>query len=293
MLNRRSDLPLNKDPATRFLPWLIAFMVYLAALAVAGVMVLDRVSSDWEAGVSHTLTVQIPPGEDEEKDQEILANALNLLNRTHGVAQARAVPLSEVLTLLEPWLGKSETIGNLPLPMLIDVELAAASAIDLPQLTRDLEKITPGVSVDDHSVWLQRLIQLVQSIQMLAASVLGLIGFATVGTLVFTTRAGLALHHPIIETLHLIGAHDSYVGRQFGHHAMVLGLKGGVIGVGFAVPTLFIIGYLAGRLESTLLPDLALGLFEWTALAILPVITALIARFTARATVQRRLKKMI
>jgi len=293
MLQRRSDLPLSKDPATRFLPWLIAFMVYLAALAVAGVMVLDRVSGEWEAGVSHTLTVQIPPGEDETKDQETLASTLNLLNRTHGVAEARAVPLSEVMTLLEPWLGKSETVGNLPLPLLIDVELAAAAAIDLPQLTRDLEKIAPGVSVDDHSVWLQRLIQLVQSIQLLAASVLGLIAFATVGTLIFTTRAGLALHHPIIETLHLIGAQDSYLGKQFGHHAMVLGLKGGVIGVGFAVPTLFIIGYLAGRLESTLLPDLALGPFEWAALALLPIFTALISRFTARATVQRVLRKMV
>jgi len=293
MLSRRSDLPLSKDPATRFLPWLIAFMVYLAALAVSGVMVLERVSSDWEAGVSHTLTVQIPPGENEAKDQQTLANALNLLNRTHGVAEARAVPLSEVMTLLEPWLGKSETVGNLPLPLLIDVELTGSAAIDLPQLTRDLEKIAPGASLDDHSLWLQRLIQLVQSIQMLAASVLGLISFATVGTLIFTTRAGLALHHSIIETLHLIGAQDSYVAGQFGHHAMVLGLKGGIIGVGFAVPTLFVIGYLASRLESTLLPDLSLGPIEWIALALLPVLTALISRVTARATVQRRLRKMI
>ena len=128
---------------------------------------------------------------------------------------------------------------------------------------------------------------------MLAASVLGLIGFATVGTLVFTTRAGLALHHSIIETLHLIGAKDSYVAGQFGHHAMVLGLKGGIIGVGFSVPTLFIIGFLAGRLESTLLPDLSLGPLEWAALAALPLLTAFISRVTARATVLRRLKKMI
>ena len=120
-----------------------------------------------------------------------------------------------------------------------------------------------------------------------------MISFATIGTLVFTTRAGLALHHPIIETLHLIGAQDSYLGKQFGHHAMVLGLKGGIIGVGFAVPTLFIIGFLASRLESTLMPDMALGPIEWIALALLPVLTALISRFTARTTVQRRLRKMI
>ena len=41
MFARRSDLPLDKDALSRFLPWLIAFMVFLAVMAMAGVLVLN------------------------------------------------------------------------------------------------------------------------------------------------------------------------------------------------------------------------------------------------------------
>ena len=38
MFTRRSDLPLDKDALSRFLPWLIAFMVFLAVLAMANAL---------------------------------------------------------------------------------------------------------------------------------------------------------------------------------------------------------------------------------------------------------------
>ena len=38
MLRRHSELPLQGDPSQRHLPWIIAVMVFLAALAVAGVL---------------------------------------------------------------------------------------------------------------------------------------------------------------------------------------------------------------------------------------------------------------
>jgi len=38
----RSDLPLAGDASARFLPWIIGCMVYLAALAVAVVAVIDH-----------------------------------------------------------------------------------------------------------------------------------------------------------------------------------------------------------------------------------------------------------
>ena len=33
--------------------------------------------------------------------------------------------------------------------------------------------------------------------------------------MIFTTRAGLAVHHNVIEILHIIGARDGYIARQF------------------------------------------------------------------------------
>ena len=38
LFERRSDLPLERDASRRFLPWLVALNVFLAVLALAGLM---------------------------------------------------------------------------------------------------------------------------------------------------------------------------------------------------------------------------------------------------------------
>ncbi|MCW8836823.1 MAG: cell division protein [Rhodospirillales bacterium] len=293
MLGKRSDLPLQRDPTTRFLPWLVAFMVYLAVLAVAGAMTLDEMIGRWEAGITHTLTVQIPPEADGDADrtrvQAILADVLD----TAGVTHARIVERDDVVKLLEPWLGNAGAVGDLPLPHLIDVDVESESAVDITALREKLSARAPGASVDDHGVWLQRLIELTRSVQLLAAAVVTLIAAVTIATVIFATRAGLAVHRRVIEVLHLIGAQDSYIARQFGRHAMLLGLKGGFIGLALAAPTLLAVGLLADRLETVLLPDVSLSKEHWIILCALPFLAAITARITARLTVQRALLRML
>ena len=58
MFGLRSDLPLDRDAAAKFLPWIIGFMVYLAALAVGTAMVVDRLSANWQSGLTGNLTVE-------------------------------------------------------------------------------------------------------------------------------------------------------------------------------------------------------------------------------------------
>ena len=64
MMFRRGDLPLDRDPTGRFLPWLIALMVYLAALALVCAMVMNKMVERWDTGLSGSITVQIPPKQD-------------------------------------------------------------------------------------------------------------------------------------------------------------------------------------------------------------------------------------
>ena len=45
MFTRRTDLQLERDSLGRFLPWLIAFMVYLSVLAFAGMLALDDIAT--------------------------------------------------------------------------------------------------------------------------------------------------------------------------------------------------------------------------------------------------------
>ncbi len=293
MFARRSDLPLDKDALSRFLPWLIAFMVFLAVLAMAGVLVLNATAARWDRGITGTLTVQIVPADDPSKDDERLQKVLKILAETPEVDHFETLGDDKLLTLLEPWLGTGAGAQDLPLPRLVDVELKPDAKLDVEALSRRVEARVPGVSIDDHSLWLERLVRLIRTVEGLASMILVLIALTTVGTVVFTTRTGLAIHRNAIEVLHFIGAQDSYVASQFAGRALTLGLKGGVVGLLLAAPTLWGIGVMARQMDSGLLPDITLSPVHWAALAGLPVAVALIAMMTARLTVLKTLSRML
>ncbi|OHC74135.1 MAG: hypothetical protein A3G18_04680 [Rhodospirillales bacterium RIFCSPLOWO2_12_FULL_58_28] len=294
MLTRRTDLPLDSDSLSRFLPWLIAFMVFLAVMTLAGVMALNATASRWNKGISGALTVQIAPLETSvEKEEMRLQAALTVLHATPGVADAKIISDAEIMALLEPWLGALGKAKDLPLPHLIDVELEDGADPDTAALTRRLEAAAAGASIDDHRIWLKRLINLIRTVEGLAAAVLALVCLSTVGTVIFTTRTGLAIHREAIEVLHHIGAQDSYIAEQFATRALMLGLQGGGIGLALAIPSLLGIGHLATQMETGLLPDFSLSALHWAVLAGLPPAVAVIAMLTAHLTVTKTLIKMI
>lgn len=294
MLTRRSDLPLDEDGLGRFLPWLIAFMVFLATMAMAGALVLSAAAGRWERGISATLTVQIPATIAGKDRKAAIARALKILRAEPGVVNAEQISESRIMALLKPWLGTAgEDMRDLPLPILIDVNLKPDAGIDVAALESRLSAQVPGATADDHGVWLKRLVSLIHWLQAVAFAVLGLILLVTVGTVIFTTRTGLAVHHEAIEVLHLIGAHDSYVAKQFAFRALALGVKGGVMGLALAAPTLWAVGRLAERMEAGLLPNITITPAHWLALAALPIFAGLIAMLTARLTVMKTLAEML
>ncbi len=296
MIGASAALPLSRDASSRFLPWLIAFMVWLAAMALAVVMILSAAGQQWRTGLAGTLTVQIVPAPeaDAAAQDARVGRAIELLRATPGVASAAPVPDSRIAALLEPWLGKDALSAdlNLPVPRLIDVRLADDSTIDADALGARLAAEIPGAALDDHGLWLDRLVALANAVEAIAFAVVGLIGLAAIATVVFATRTGLAIHHDVVELLHLIGAQDGFVARQFQGRAFWLGLEGGLIGTVLAAVTLVSLGYLADRIEASLLPPLALSAWQWAALAGIAPGAALISMLTARLTVHRAVGRM-
>lgn len=290
---RRTDLPLERDAHARFLPWLIAFMVYLAILALAGVLMVNRAVERWDSGISGTLTVQIMPGDGGAvSSTRVLNDVMNVLNSTPGVIQSVAISDDKILELLQPWLGDLANNADLPIPKLVDVTIDPDAGVDVTALGRRLAIAAPGATVDDHRVWLDRLVRLLKTIEMVAMAIVVVICLITIGTVVFTTRTGLAIHGEAIQVLHLIGAHDAYVARQFAGRALLLGLKGGLIGLLFAAPTLMVIGYFGERMQFEAMSVGGLNMPQIIVLAVMPLIVALIAMLTARITVLRTLARM-
>ncbi|CAA7614132.1 Cell division protein [Candidatus Terasakiella magnetica] len=292
---RHSDLPLRGDATSRFLPWLVGLMVFLAAMAVAGVFVINNVMERWDHDVSGTLTVQVIPAGGDQADavtEERVLLAVDVMRKVPGVVSVTAFDKKRTLALLQPWLGNTEVVQDMPLPRLIDVTVKSDARIDLTEVAERLSHAVPGASLDDHRVWLSRLINLSRTIQWLAIVVVVLIGMVTSATVVYATRTGMAVHYGIIEVLHLIGAHDDYVARQFADRAFALGVAGGLIGLGLAVPALTAIGWAAKRLEGGFLPSISLPLSGYIAIGLLPLLAAGLAMLTARLTVHGTLSRM-
>lgn len=291
MAKRRAELPLARDPASRLLPWIIAFMVYLAGLALSGALVVGDALRAWERSRTGMLTVEVPAAADGSTELR-LEKALEVLHETEGVVRATALTRAELVALLEPWLGEGRVAQGLPLPGLIDVTVAPGAALDLAALERRVAAAVPGASVDDPERWLRPLVNAARSVQAVAAAVVILVVAALAVTVVLATRTGLSVHHEAIEVLHLIGAQDWYVARQFQVHALWLGLKGGLVGAGLAALTVVGIASAGADLETALLPRVELGPAGWAALAALPLMTALLAMITARVTVLRVLVRL-
>lgn len=289
---RPSDLQLEADSAGRFLPWALAVMVFLAALALAGALALDGSISDWRRGVSSKLTVQIA-----ERPGEAMAprvtRALETLRAVPGVATAAPLDRSAVEALLEPWLGSEALQADLPLPGLIDVTLSENAPLSVDALQARLQAAVPGARIDDPKPWLDRLIQLGRMLQSLGFGIVLLVGLASAAMVIFATRAGLAARRDTIELLHLMGAEDGYIARQFQRHVGRQAWRGGLAGILVAILVLLAIQLLAGRVGAGMLPGLALVWWHWLVLVLLPAAAILLAMTTARLAVLGELRAML
>jgi len=293
MFRQHFDLPLGEDGSGRFVPWIVAVMVYLATLSVAAGMAVNRSVDKWDIGLEGTVTVEIAASNAAaENAGERMARALSLLRETAGVRSAIPIPDDEISRLLEPWLGQGDVPLTLPIPQLIDVRLEAGTKLDLDALGTLLANAVPGARLDDHQYWTERLLDFGRSVQITSAFIVALVALAGAGTVVFATRAGLAIHREVIELMHLVGSRDSYIAGQFQAHAMSLSLRGGVVGLALGAATLGVLRGIAAPIEGSLLPTVNITAGAWAVLAALPLLAGLIATITARVTVVRALREM-
>jgi len=297
MVHRDLDLPLRSDGSGRFLPWTVALMVYLASLALALLLVVHQVVERWDVGLSGTMTVELPPAQSGNRDDGSLARALGVLRNTPGVLHAEPLDRARVAALLAPWLGSDFDASELPLPRLIDLRVDPGAGVDTAALGARIAAAVPGAQLDDHRRWIERVLRLAFAIEVVAALVVLLVGCAAALAVVFATRAGLAVHQSIVEVLHLIGAPDTYIARQFARHALRLSIGGGMLGLLLAALTLLGLGAAAqeaGVLDSAvrLFPLLQAPPAWWAILLLLPIGAGALAMTTARLTVLRTLARM-
>lgn len=285
--DRRTMLPLAA---------VIAVMCFLAALTLMAAVMISRAAADWNAGLATTATVQLMPGQGLELQSQAAA-ALDILRSTEGVAGAELMSLEETQALIEPWVGASDAIADLPMPRLITVRFAPGSTPEIANLAERIAKNVPGASLDTHIAWRDRLAVFAGVMSGLIYAVLLLITVAAVGAVVFATRAGMMAHHEIVEVLHLVGARDAFIANEFQRRFLRLGLEAGAAGTVLAALTLIVGGLLANGATllgaGAFLPALDPGVTGYLWLILVPLGAACVSMVTARLTVLNALHRMI
>jgi cell division transport system permease protein len=295
LLRMRTDLPLDRDSTARFLPWIIGFMVYLAMIAATVALLVERATDRWQRDLSSQLTVELPAmvGEDAGARAERIDAAVRQISGTDGVISTRLLDEAEVARLLAPWLGDAATELGVPLPDLIAVSLQPGVAADIGDLRLRIQEASPGAVVDDHAAFNSRAMGFLRTVEVMAVTLLILVLTATAGVVAFVARAGLSIHRQIVDILHLVGARDAYVARQFQAQAFRFGFVGALIGSLLAAITLLAAAFWSARGEAAI--GVAFRAFEpwmiWP-LALIPITAVLIAVVTVRIAVQGALRRM-
>ncbi len=298
MFKNRSDLPFAGDMSGWFLPLMVMLMVFFAGLTTAGTLSLNSMLSRWSRSISGSLTVQVIPIEEngrvnKKKTQQETQDVLDILRKTAGIASADVLTDSQMKNLLRPWLGDTFLLDDLPMPHLIDVRLIDGAEVDLDMLRALLRKNTPNASLDVHKLWLGKLIKLVRTLDLLASTLLSLVIASTSVIVIYVTCSSLAVHKPVIELLHQIGAHDGYISKQYAKRTTLLAAVGAAAGFAGVLPVLFLLSARAAEVQGGLLSEARFDAASWVLLCLVPVSAVVLSGMTAFWTVQKTLRRML
>jgi cell division transport system permease protein len=288
---RRYDLPLNKGAGTGFLITLIALMTFLGMMSVASSFALGEMTHRWSSGLENRITIEIPAQKADgtlmsrEEVFTITRQVANALYQQPGITAIKTLSNEEIGALVEPWLGKDFLGSEFPIPGMIALEVNNTDAQILQNIHTKIKGVTDNARLNTHEEWLNDLLRFTGALQLTAIVLVLVIGLTTVTAVAGAVRSRLAINRAEVELLHLMGASDRYITRQFQRHSLILALKGGTTGTIMGAFSMLMIGWVAGEMGVAILPDFHLNPFQITILTLTPFLAALIAAVTAHWTV--------
>ena len=241
----------------RALVMVLSVIAFLAALSLLFTLSAERLKRSWQSQLTQSATVQLMIETDAARDSKI-ESALSILRAKLPEAQIVQIEKQQSDALLKPWLGNVALPENLPLPVLISIDLYKDQSLDKKALEGALRADGIIAQLDDHSRWSNQLSRTGQSVKAIAMAVLTLILLAAIAITTFATQASLASQRDVLRVLVQVGAQDSFIARLFVSQAAQRGFYGALIGA-FCALLVAIFFMLRRRAEDALLPDLSLA----------------------------------
>jgi cell division transport system permease protein len=278
------------------MPWVIAIMVAMTAIAAAAGLALHNTAQAAAAELAGGVTVQIVEAGPAKRSAEAQA-AVRRLGAMADVVSVRLVPQAEIDVLIEPWLGSGvaeDAGGAIPIPALIDVRLRGAVTPErVDGVQRALRDVAPSARVDAQSSWLKPVFDAIESLQWLAAALVVLLATALAAAALLAARTALGTNRDTIEIVHLLGGSDAQIARVFQRSIGIDAAGGGVVGLALAAVVILFLGRRFAGLGAGMVDSGALGVVDWSLLVLIPVLAVVLAMVTARFTVLHNLRKML
>lgn len=298
--SRNSSNPrlVNSDSvATNALVIVIAIMTFLGTLTGGAASLVRDASVDWSSSVTREMTIQVKPTLGRNLTSDV-ALARDIALASPGVLQAIATSKEEASALLKPWLGSGLDLTDLPVPVLIKVRFDHSSPPDPRLLSVNLKAQLPNAMIDDHRTWADRLHVVANGLVAIAFVVLALVLSAMGLAVAFATRGAMAGSREIIDVLHLVGASDIFIAKEFQRHFLWLGIAGAIVGGGLAILAFGLLGWASQVWMSTpsgdqveaLFGRFELGYRGYANILAIACMMALLTGFISRLVVHKQLR---
>lgn len=288
-----SDIPFARDDAHRLLPGMIACLTGFAALLLALAVCLTNSLVMQSKNVIGVLQIEVPRGK--ALDDGFMQTLQTQLKSTPGVEAVEIIKEQEMEALLKPWLGDTFELADLPVPVMLEVKTSVQgnkTAVDVAALRATLGKIDTAIRLDDRGPWVSHMAEAMEMLQGLAIVVSGLLIACVVGVVVLVARTNLRLHFKTVSLLHMFGATDDYILRQFQWNNAWLAARGALGGVVFAGMVFALAVVLSVRWESPVIPEIHVSIAHVVLFILLPVFTAWVSFVATRMTVKSMLGHM-
>jgi cell division transport system permease protein len=275
------------------IPWVIAILIALVVIAAAGGLALRNLSQAASAGLSAAVSVQvIEPNPDLRAERS--AAAIKVLTALPGVTAVRAVPEAELAAMLEPWLGEGASSGDVPIPALIDVELAAsAGPAEVARIAAAVKAEVPGARVDAQGDFLAPVNDALVAVQWLVFGVAVMVALATAAAVWLAAKNAFVAARDTVEIMHLLGASQRQITAVFLRDVLREAVLGAMLGAGLGVAAVWLLGQQFAALGSGMVSGGGLALADWLVIGAVPLAGVLLAGLTARITIALALKDML
>ncbi|MDC0399127.1 hypothetical protein OAN59_05450 [Alphaproteobacteria bacterium] len=289
---------LKNKAANIFLAWIILSMIYLAVVTLTGVLISNSSSKEWLESVDNVVTVQVSdPTAKSEVDDDLtrLETIVKKLRITAGINKIKILDEEQTLGLLNSWLSQ-DILNDINLPSLIEVKLI--KPINKEQISQQIGSLIPGVSIDDHSRWKQKLMFLIDTIENLGWIIFILILIVCLASIIFAITMTIANNSEVINLIDLMGGGSSFIAEIFQKQILLVIGPAALIGSFIAVVTLFILNDYLATLLSDFLPGSIsslgekLNFWEWSFIASTPLVFIFLSLITVRVSVLILLGKL-